>query len=176
MLIFCNHIGAGCAVLLLNANLTSDVCLASLSLAQLDSAQKHPPVLHPLVLIFQCMVPYLREAKRAVKNQSFDKTALCTHFARAGTRCRTRCERWEIVLLPLGLRVAEFGLLLWLSCRGLLVGFLNIMADLHLQACSLLQLLPHLSINSLQMIFFFLSPWKSLLQIHSAMRLDYPSY
>jgi len=62
------------------------------------------------------------------------------------------------VLLPAGLHAAEIGLLLQFNYRSWLAGFLNIMADLHLQACSLLQLLPHLSINSLQMIFFFFSP------------------
>lgn len=108
--IFCNHIGASRAVLLLGTNLTSDVCLASLSMAQLDSAQKHPPALHPSVLIFHHSVPYLQEAKRAGKNQSLATTAPCTHFASADTQCFTRCRQQKTILFPVTLCLAEFGL------------------------------------------------------------------
>lgn len=69
VLIFCHHIGASRAVLSLQAKLTSDVCLASLSVAQLDPAQQHPPHSHPLILICQRSGPRLWEAKRAGKNQ-----------------------------------------------------------------------------------------------------------
>lgn len=104
MLIFCHHIGASRAVLSLHTNLTSDVCLASLSVAQLDPAQQHPPHLHPLILIFQRSGPCLWEAKRAGKKSIIAATALRTHFARAGTRGRSV----GMVLLLVGSQGAEF--------------------------------------------------------------------
>lgn len=94
--IFRNHIGASRAALLLSANLTSDVCLASLHVAQLDSAQKHPLALHPSLLISYHSAPYLREAKKGLEKSIvvwYRKTA---RFALVGKWCFAK-HRWHSI-------------------------------------------------------------------------------